>query len=209
MNPDEKEAGRFYCNFKVHKPHTPNQAPPERPITSQSGTICEGIATFVEHFLKPLGTKHESFLEDTPHFLRMVEQLNSNQILGPDILIATFDVIGLFTNIIHEEGLKATSDALDKRENKEVPTDYIVRMMEILLNNNIFEFDEVYWKQNVGAAMGCKPVPPYANTLMATIDTRIKILDSTKSLIFLKRFLDDYITLFRGSTKELHVLFAK
>ena len=82
-------------------------------------------------------------------------------------------------------------------------------MMEILLNNNIFEFDEVYWKQNVGAAMGCKPVPPYANTLMATIDTRIKILDSTKSLIFLKRFLDDYITLFRGSTKELHVLFAK
>ena len=112
-------------------------------------------------------------------------------------------------NFLHEDGLKATSEALDKRDNKEVPTDYIVRMMEILLNNNIFEFDEVYWKLNVGAAMGCKPVPPYANILMATIDTLIKILDSTKSLIFLKRFLDDYITFFRGSTKELHVLFAK
>ena len=37
MIADEKGPGRFYCNFKVHKPHEPNKAPPERPITSGSG----------------------------------------------------------------------------------------------------------------------------------------------------------------------------
>ena len=50
-------------------------------------------------------------------------------------------------------------------------------MMEILLNNNIFEFDEVYWNQKIGAAMGCKPVPHYANIPMATLDKQIKVLD--------------------------------
>ena len=74
----------------------------------------------------------------------MVEQLNTQHRFGPNTIIATFDVTGLFNNKIHEEGLRAIHDALDKRENKEVPTDNIVKMMEILLANNIFEFDEVY-----------------------------------------------------------------
>ena len=29
MNADNKEPGRFYCNFKVHKPHEQGKAPPE------------------------------------------------------------------------------------------------------------------------------------------------------------------------------------
>ena len=37
MIPEEKGPGCFYCNFKVHKPNIYKTAPPERPITSQSG----------------------------------------------------------------------------------------------------------------------------------------------------------------------------
>ena len=77
MDPEEKGPGRFYCNFKVHKPHEINKAPPERPITSQSGSFCENIATYVEHHIKHIGTKHKSYLKDTPHFLRLVKKLNS------------------------------------------------------------------------------------------------------------------------------------
>ena len=51
MNPEGKGAGRFYCNFKVHKEHNINEAPPVRPITSQSGSVCEGIATYEEHHI--------------------------------------------------------------------------------------------------------------------------------------------------------------
>ena len=142
MNPDDKEAGRFYCNFKVHKPHEHKKAPPERPITSQSGTICEGVATFVEHQIKHIGIEHDSYIKDTPDFLRIINKINSGPEIEIDTLLATFDVIGLFTNIIHEEGLTALEDKLNGRQNPEVPTEYIVKMMELLLNNNIFEFDE-------------------------------------------------------------------
>ena len=62
MNPKDKVAGRFYCNFKVHKPHEHNKAPPVRPITSQSGSICEKIGAYVEYHIKHLATKHERYL---------------------------------------------------------------------------------------------------------------------------------------------------
>ena len=54
-------------------------------------------------------------------------------------------------------------DALSKRTNPKVPTSFLVKLMTILLYNNIFEFHDGYWRQDVGAAMGCKLVPDYAN----------------------------------------------
>ena len=42
------------------------------------------------------------------------------------------DAIGLFTNIIHDEGLDTLKQELNKREKRDVPTDYLVKMMEII-----------------------------------------------------------------------------
>ena len=46
--------------------------------------------------------------------------------------------------------------------------------MEIILRHNIFTFHDSYWKQEVGAAIGSKPVPSYAIMFMAPIDKQIK-----------------------------------
>ena len=61
--------------------------------------------------------------------------------------------------------------------------------------------------------MGSKPIPDYADNFMArTIDPEIQRLaekydtNKFKSLPLLKRFLDDYISLFVGTTRNLHVL---
>ena len=77
--------------------------------------------------------------------------------LLPKTLIATFDVIGLFTNIKHNQGLESLENALNQRQKKYVPTDYLIKLMETILKNNIFEFHEANWKQEMGAAMGCPP----------------------------------------------------
>ena len=59
---------------------------------------------------------------------------------------------------------------------------------------------------------GEPPVPGYANTFMAEFDEQIQILstkyneNNKKALPLLKLFLDDYISLFVGSTKKLHEL---
>ena len=89
------------------------------------------------------------------------------------------DVSGLFTNIPQKEGLESTSVALEERIYKSVPTEFIVRMLEIVLQNNVFIFREKYYSQEIGTAMGIKPAPPYTDNFMARqIDPKINKLQT-------------------------------
>ena len=50
--PNNMKPGKFYSNFKVHKPHTEGEAPPVRPIVSGCGSMFENVGIFVEHHKK-------------------------------------------------------------------------------------------------------------------------------------------------------------
>ena len=58
-------------------------------------------------------------------------------------------------------------EGLNGRNNPEVPTEFLTKLMEIILKNNIFNFHDEMWRQEVGCAMGSKPAPSYANIFMA------------------------------------------
>ena len=58
-----------------------------------------------------------------------------------DTLLVTADVVGLYPSIPHEAGLKALKEALDKRENKNMATNDLIRMAEFVLKNNNFKFN--------------------------------------------------------------------
>ena len=193
MDPEGKKPAKLYCTFKVHKPHTENRAPPERPIVSARGSAMENASHFVEHNIKTHGTQHPTYLQDTPDFLRHLQEINEDGILPGNTLAVTWDVIGLFTNIPHSEGLEAVRKARQKAslngEPQQVPTEYIFRVLEIILENNIFEFNSELYRQEVGAAMGCKPIPGYANMFMAEIDKQI--LDLLKNVWEMSKHLKD------------------
>ena len=92
------------------------------------------------------------------------------------------DVSGLFTNIPKEDGLESARESLDERENQEIPSEYIVRLLEVILENNIFEFNQEKFTQNIGTGMGQPPAPPYADSFMAKkIDPAIRALASKYS----------------------------
>ena len=88
--------------------HEHKKTPPVRPITSGSGSLTEGIATFVQSHIKNISTKHQSYLKDTPDFLRLLENINKGLKLDKQAILATLNVDGLFTNITHDDGLKCT-----------------------------------------------------------------------------------------------------
>ena len=186
-----------------------------RPICSGSGSAFENVSRFVEHHIKDHATKHPTYIEDTPDFLRYLEEINQEGNLPDNATLVTVDVIGLFTNIPNEDGIKATEETLNKRKEKEVGTEILVRLLTLILENNIMEFNEEYYKQDIGAPMGSRPVPPYANNFMAKfIDP--KLLEIAKQFIkdgifpikLLKRFMDDLFLIWLGTTKRLH-LFLK
>ena len=202
MKPEEKSPGKFYQLFKVHKEHEAGTVPPGRPIISGSGSFTENISIYVDHFLKPLANKHPSYLQDTPDFLRFIESINSSGMKMEGILVS-IDVAALYTNIPQEEGLNICREALDTRQEKQVPTDFIIALLAICLKYNIFEHGTDLYRQLIGTAMGIHPAPSYANLFMAWIDKAILQLGKD-NIFFLKRFLDDIICLWRGNLEDLY-----
>ena len=66
--------------------------------------------------------------------------------------------------------------------------------MKVILEQNIFEFHNALWKQMIGAAMGSRHIPHYADIFMADIDqiiediAHIYDLKDIKALQLLKLF---------------------
>ena len=118
MNPLSKKAARLYHIFKVHKPHIQGKAPPERPIISGSGSITENCSLFVTHHIKSLSTQHPTYIQDTPDFLRAIDPEFLNDI-PDDAILPSIDVTGLYTNIRHDDAIKAVGDALNKKTEQE------------------------------------------------------------------------------------------
>ena len=212
MDPLNKGPAKFYQMFKVHKSHNAPETPPERPIISASGSVTENVGLFVEHHIKDFANKHPSYLQDTPDFLRMLEARNAGQPLPKNAILVTLDVSSLYTNIPQDEGLDCIRECLNDRINPEVPTDLIVKMMEIVLKHNIFEFNQELFIQLIGTAMGCRPAPSYANIFMAKkIDPEIvkiaqSLIKDKNPVDTFKRFLDDIFMIYTGSISSLHEL---
>ena len=100
------------------------------------------------------------------------------------------------------------------RENQQVPTSFLMRILNICNEYNIFQFNGDLYQQQIGSGMGARPTPPYANNFMAIkIDPEILRIaqelgsDGSMSPKILKHFLDDLFMIFVGSTKKLHEFF--
>ena len=79
--------------------------------------------------------------------------------LPDDIILCTVNVVGLYTNIPHDEGLSALRKRLDLRQEKDVTTSTLVELAEVVLKNNIFTFKEKTLKQKWGTAIGTLNLP--------------------------------------------------
>ena len=136
MDPSNMKIARFYATFKLHKPHKENSAPPLRPIVSGSGSITENLGIYVDHHIKEISTNYQSYIQDTPDFLRKIDKLNKGPKLQESAMLVTMDAIGLYTNIPQEDGTEFLKEALNKRKDQNVPTEFIKKNMELLLKHN-------------------------------------------------------------------------
>ena len=130
--------------------------------------------------------------------------------------MVVIDVIGLYDNIPPNEGVHCVEESLKEKPGSNVPPGLITRLLQIILDYSVFEFDGIQYKQEFGTSMGSKPAPPYANIFMArTIDSKIKEIAEKYSgnlgsaIQFMKRFLDDIFLIFLGSLQKLHEFFSE
>ena len=126
---------RFYLLPKIHKWLNVSG----RPVTSNCGYYTENTSVFLDFYLQPLGQAVKSYIKDTNHFLNKLRFLLK---WSDNIILYTIDVVCLYTNIPHEEGLSVLRKRLDNQMEKNIcylyvkPTD----SHQYLLSSSCYPF---------------------------------------------------------------------
>ena len=91
------------------------------------------------------------------------------------------------------------------RDNKQVSSDTLIELAEIVLKNNFFEFNQKTFKQVRGNAIGTKFASPYAVLFMTDLDEKILNVFEEKPMIWW-RYIDDIVFCLgtRRSNNKVH-----
>ncbi len=201
LGPGSPRARRLYLLPKIHKTpqnwSKPNKVPPGRPIVSDCSSETYNIAEFIEFHLSPISQKHKSYLKDTYDFIEKTRELK----IPSDALLFTIDVDSLYTNIETQAGLEAVRECMLKYPDSRRPDEYILKLLEINLTKNDFEFNSKYFLQTKGTAMGKKFAPSYANIFMACWEETALATAPLEPLSYF-RFLDDIWGVWTHSEEE-------
>ncbi len=140
-----------------------------------------------------------SYLKDTTDHIRKVESIG---ILPNKTLLVTFDVTSL--HIPQWEGLGVIQRLLNKkRPGNVLPTNQdIMRLLHLVLTLNHFEFNDIYWTQMSGVAMGSKSSPTFANLFMEDWESKWVYTYPLAPFIWL-RYIDDVFMIWTHGLVEL------
>lgn len=192
---------RFYILPKIHKEPQkwtiPFEIPPGRPIVSDCGSETYFTAEYLDHFLNPLSVKHPAYVRDTQHFIEVVKELR----IPSDFFFFSMDVDNLYTNIPIVAGIDCVRKIFEKYPDPKRPDEELLELLDINLNRNDFVFDEKFYLQVKGTAMGKKFAPAYANIFMANWEAEVFVKLNKKPAHYL-RYLDDIWGIWEGSEQE-------
>ena len=168
MLPVKPKSGSFYLFPKVHKKF--DKIPKGSLIIPVCGSNMKILSWFCDQALKDSEKEQESYIQDKPDLVRFCEEVYENGTLPEETKPVAIDLKSMYTNIPIQEGLEAFREELDKRTDKSIPTNFYIKLIELVLKSNIFEFDMEYFIQLLGTAMGTRVAPTYANIFMAKLE---------------------------------------
>ena len=175
---------------KIHKRNTPL-----RPIISSIGTFNYNLAKFLADIILPL-TVNKFTLENSIQFTNEIRSLNFNG----TVIMASFDVESLFTNVPLDETTNIILDNIDNERIKQYGLDknILEKMLNIATKDSVFTFDNKLYSQIDGVAMGSPLSCCYANTFLCFWET-IWLNNCPKEFkpLFYRRYVDDTFLIFK------------
>ena len=215
-------SSKFYCLPKIHKskeiekimgerPADNLKMPepqniPGRPIVGSPNCPTNKLSNLMDLILKPLVFKVRSYVKDSFHFLEMLPQN-----VDFESSFVTFDVSSLYTNISHDLALEAISYWIDKHPEDLVESrfskEFVMKGIELILTLNYFVFDDKWYLQIKGVAVGTKVAVVLAILTVGYLEIKLyTILPNYFSndyclyiIKWWKRFIDDCFILWKKS----------
>ncbi|CAF4437403.1 unnamed protein product, partial [Rotaria magnacalcarata] len=161
------ELAHLYFIPKPHKISTPL-----RPIVSSIKAAATGVSHFLDILLRPMFnqvTKATTFINGID-FVRQIENYRNSGRLLPTTLFVTFDITNLYTMIPRHGAIAALQKFLSKHaDNRRIhgmTIDTITRLARLVLDTNCFVYNNKYYQQIRGGAMGSPFTMTLANVYM-------------------------------------------
>ena len=92
-----------------------------------------------------------SYIKDSVYFIK---KINNLVLIPENAILVTADVVSLYPSIPHEVGLRLLREALDKRDEKTIPTEELLKLVEFVFKNNYFELGNKIKQQISGTDIG-------------------------------------------------------
>ncbi|XP_072046899.1 uncharacterized protein [Amphiura filiformis] len=197
----------FFMLPKVHK--TPKSGTfIGRPVTSHCGAPLNRISEFLDHYLLPEVQKAPTYLKDTSDTIRKIEKL----ILTSNIILASIDIVSMFTSVPQREALEVALDALEGVDplsfDPPMPSlKYMEKLLTLVLFRNAFEFNGQYFLQTSGTPMGLRS----SVSLSCLVANKLvqKILHMDEHVISFHVYMDDSLLMWSGSQEQLEIFVSK
>lgn len=181
---------QIYILPKVHKPRLAG-----RPIVPSHSWITTPISIWLDHEIQPLLKQVPTVLKDSKELVLILETLN---IQDSECWIITADVNSLYTEIPTNDGITLFSQFVHNNIADSNKCSFYIRLLEIILKNNYLQYNDKYYHQTNGTAMGTPAAVVYANIFMFMIENRV-IEQFSSTIILYKRYLDDIFLILSGS----------
>ena len=163
---------------------------PLRPIVTSIDSALYNTSKFLSRILSPLQNQNGFSVTNSTQFRNEI----SNMTISEDETMVSFDVVSLFTAIPVD---KACSYIRNKLENDDTLSDRtqldiddILRLLEFVLSNSFFVYNDKTYKQIHGCAMGSPVSAIVANLCMEVIEEQAIQSATTRPKTW-KRFVDD------------------
>jgi len=200
--PEDPRPRRFYILPKIHKnPNTwsvPNKIPQGRPVVSDTNSESYRVSDYIDSFLKPLACRHPSYIKNSYDFIDKIKNLDINE----NTYIVTGDITSLYPNMKHDIMLDSIKKIFKTYPDVNRPENYLLKLLELIVKNNDFEFNSETYLQVCGCPIGKIIGPSAANIYLIDFDKAAMSGFKIKPSIFF-RYLDDVFLLWNGTLKEL------
>ncbi|CAF0939119.1 unnamed protein product [Didymodactylos carnosus] len=177
-------------------------------ISSMNGPTI-GVSYFFDRLLRPLFdhvAKQTTFVNGID-LVRQLEKYRDSGHLTTTTQFITFDVTDLYTMIPRDGALPTLGRCLNKYsvrgkiENLSVDT--IMKLARLVLDTNCFVYDEKYYRQIKGGAMGSPFTMTLANVYMFEWEQPLIDLQTSQGELY-GRYIDDVFMTSNMSISEIH-----
>jgi hypothetical protein len=83
-----------------------------------------------------------------------------------------------------------------------MPVDFVIEALAKIMLSNIFQFDDTYWQQTRGCAMGTSATVNYAYLYVGLLEVKRLLPRYETCLPFFKRFINDGIGVWIPPSKD-------